>query len=117
VQVVPQVPQFAASVERSEHVPAQLTVPVGQVHAPFVQTRLLPQICEQRPQLSLLLCRSTHWVPHCVKPEAEQRTAHVPSLQMGSAPVHAVAHAPQLRSFEERSTQFPTPPFRPAHCV
>ncbi len=50
---VPQVPQLAPSVERSEHVPAQLTVPGGQVHAPLVQTRLLPQIWEQSPQLFL----------------------------------------------------------------
>jgi hypothetical protein len=67
-QVVPHVPQFAASVERSEHVPAQFVVPVGHAQAPFVQTRLLPQIWEQSPQLSLLFCRSTQTggVPHDV---------------------------------------------------
>jgi hypothetical protein len=52
-----------------------------------------------------------------VKPEAEQRTAHVPSLQIGFAPVQAFAQVPQFLSFDERSTQLPTPPFLPAHCV
>jgi len=74
---------------------------------------------EQRPQLSLLFCRLTHTggIPHDVKPEAAQRTAHVPSLQTGSAPVQAFSHEPQFRSFDKRSTQLPTPPFLPAHCV
>jgi hypothetical protein len=81
--------------------------------------RLLPQMSEQRPQLALLFCRSTQTggVPHDVKPDAEQRTAQVPSLQTGSAAVQAFAHEPQFSTFDERSTQFPTPPFLPAHCV
>jgi hypothetical protein len=118
-QVVPHVPQFAPSVERSEHVPAQFTVPAGQAQAPSLHTRLLPQICEQSPQFSLLFCRSTHvgGVPHEVNPDAEQRTAQVPSLQTGSAPVHRVPHAPQFPLLDERSTQLPTPPFLPAHWV
>jgi hypothetical protein len=70
--------------------------------------------------LFLLLCRSTQAFeppPQSVKPDAEQRTAQVPSLQIGSPPMQAVPHAPQFRLSEDVSTQFPTPPFLPAHCV
>jgi hypothetical protein len=108
---------LAPSVERSEQVPAQFTVPAGHVHAPFVQTRLLPQIWEQSPQFCLLFSRFTHVIPHWVKPDAEHRTAQVPSLQIGSAPVQAFPHDPQSRLFELRSTQLPAPPFLPAHWV
>jgi len=118
---VPHVPQLAPSVCRSEHVPAQLVVPVGQPHAPAEQTRLLPQICEQRPQLSLLFWRSTHDafgpVPHSVNPDAVHRTAQVPSLQTGSVPVQRVPQAPQFRASLDVSMQVPSPPKRPAHCV
>ncbi len=86
--MVPQVPQLVASVCVFEQVPAQFVVPLGHPHWPALHTRLLPQICEQRPQFCLLFCRSTHWFPHCVKPDAEQRTAQVPSLQMGSVVGH-----------------------------
>jgi hypothetical protein len=47
---VPQEPQFAPSVERSEQVPVQFTVPVGHVHSLSAQIRLPPQTSEQRPQ-------------------------------------------------------------------
>ncbi len=118
-QVVPHVPQLLASVWRSEQVPAQFVVPVGHSHVPLTQTRFPPHTSPQSPQLFLLFSKSTHagGVPHEVKPDAEQRTAHVPSLHTGSAPVQAFPQEPQFRSFEERSTQLPAPPFLPAHCV
>jgi hypothetical protein len=78
---------------------------------------LVPQTSEQRPQFSLLFWRFTHVVPQRTNPEAWQLAAHVPSLQIGVAPVQRLPQAPQSRLFDERSTQVPTPPFRPAHCV
>jgi hypothetical protein len=121
VHVVPHVPQFAPSVWRSAQVPAQFVVPAAHPHVPAVQTRLLPQICEQSPQFCLLLWRSTHSaiipVPHSVKPDAVQRMAQTPSLQTGSAPVHALPHAPQFRVSLAVVTQLPSPPKRPAHWV
>jgi hypothetical protein len=119
--VVPQVPQLAPSVERSAHVPAQFVVPEGHPHAPFVQMRLLPQICEQSPQFCLLVCRSAHDamtpVPHSVKPEAVQRIAQTPSLHSGSAPEQRSPQVPQFRVSLVTSTQLPNPPKWPAHCV
>jgi len=114
---VPQLPQLALSVWRSEHVPAQLTVDAGQVQSPPSQTRLLPQICEQSPQFSLLSCRLTQVAPQSVKPDAAQRAAQTPSLHTGVAPRQRVPQAPQFALADWRSTQFPLPPFRPAHCV
>lgn len=114
---MPHVPQLAPSVDRSEHVPVQSTVPAGHVHSPFAQTRLPPQTSEQRPQWSLLDERSTHVAPHWVKPDAAHRTAHVPSLQMGVAPVQAFPHAPQSTRLDERFSQSPMPARPPAHCV
>jgi hypothetical protein len=114
---VPHVPQFVPSVWRSAQVPAQLTVPAGQAQSPFWQIKFEPQISKQRPQLALLLCRSTHAAPHIVNPEAAHRIAQVPSLQMGEAPPQAFPHDPQLASLDERFTQLPTPPRARAHWV
>jgi hypothetical protein len=111
------VPQLAASVVKSEHVPAQLTVCAGQVHTLFSQTRLLPQISEHMPQLALFDVVSTHAFPHAVKPGAEHRTAHTPSSQMGAAPPQRFPHAPQFALLETRLTQLPAPPPGPAHWV
>lgn len=114
---VPHVPQLLPSVCRSEQVPAQSTVPAGHAQEPLLQTRFEPQTSEQRPQCALSLERSTHWAPHWVNPEAAHRTAHTPSLQIGSAPPQRVPQAPQLSSFDDRFTQFPRPAFLPAHWV
>jgi hypothetical protein len=121
VHVVPHSPQFVLSVCRSEHVPAQLTVPVGHEHTPAMHARLLPQMSEQSPQFCLSVCRSTQVaaapVPHCEKPDAVHRMAHVPSLHTGFAPVQAVPHAPQSTRLDCRFWQLPAPIRPPAHCV
>jgi hypothetical protein len=97
--------------------PAQLTVPDGHAQLPFWQIRFAPHVAKQSPQLVLLFWRSTHWPPHCVKPEAAQRMAHVPSLQTGALPPHRFPHIPQFVLLDARSTQLPGPARRPAHCV
>jgi hypothetical protein len=61
--------------------------------------------------------RSTHDPPHWVKPDAEHRTAHVPSLQMGVLPAHWLPHAPQFALLDARFWQSPMPARPPAHCV
>jgi hypothetical protein len=114
---VPHVPQLALSVRRSEQVPAQSTVPDGQVHVPLRQIRLPPQMSEQRPQLALFDERSTQALPHWVKPDAAHRIAQVPSLQIGVLPVQRFPHAPQFALLDDRSWQLPAPPRGPAHWV
>jgi hypothetical protein len=93
---VPQAPQFSLSVCNAEQVPAQFTVPDGQVHAPPLHTRLLPQICEQIPQLVLSVRRSAQELPHWVYPGAVHRTAQVPALHTGVLGGHRLPHAPQF---------------------
>jgi hypothetical protein len=102
---VPHVPQLLLSLVRSEHVPAQLDVPLGQVHWLFWQTRLPPHASKQSPQLALFEVRSTQVPPHCDRPLAAQRTAHVPALQMGAVGGQTFPHAPQFALFDEVSTQ------------
>jgi hypothetical protein len=86
---VPQVPQSLELVSRLEQTPAQSTVPEGHVQVLFWQMRLPPQTSEQREQWVLLLLRLAHVAPHWVKPDAVQRTAQVPSLQIGAVPGQA----------------------------
>jgi hypothetical protein len=59
--------------------------------------------------------RSTHDAPHWVNPEAAQRTAHVPSLQMGASAAHRFPQAPQFALLDARFSQFPAPERPPAH--
>jgi hypothetical protein len=106
---VPHVPQLLLSLTRSEHVPAQLEVPVGQVHWLFSQTRLPPQASKQRPQLALFEVKSTQVPPHCDRPLAAHRTAHVPLLQTGAVGGQTLPHAPQFALFEVVSTHVLTP--------
>jgi hypothetical protein len=115
IHCVPHVWQLALSVKRSAQVPAQFTVPAGQVHIASSQMRLPPQVSEQRPQWSLFDARSTHDAPHWVNPDAAQRTAHVPSLQIGASAVHPLPHAPQFALLEARFSQSPAPERPPAH--
>jgi hypothetical protein len=111
------VPQLVLSVDRFEHVPAQLLVPVGHAHWLFTHTRSPPQASKQSPQLALLEVRSTHEAPHCERPLAAHRTAQVPSLQIGAVAGHALPHAPQFVLLDDVSTQVPKPLRPTAHCV
>jgi hypothetical protein len=113
---VPQVPQLLPSLVRSEHVPAQLDVPVGQEHWLFWQTRLPPHASKQSPQLALFEVRSTQEPPHCDKPLAAQRTAQVPALQMGAVGGQTLPQPPQFALLDVVSTQV-VRPLRPmGHC-
>jgi hypothetical protein len=114
---VPHVPQSVLLVERSAHEPLQLTVPVGHVHCEFWQTRSPPQLSPQRPQFCLFELRSTHEAPHRTYPEAAQRTAQVPALQVGAVAGQELPQDPQLPLFDSRSTQLPSPLRPTAHCV
>jgi hypothetical protein len=99
-------------------VPAQSTVPAGHAHCPFLQRRLPLQISEQRPQWVVSACKFAHVPPHCAKPGAAQRTAHVPSLQKGALGGHRLPQAPQFPLLDVRSTQKPRPLKGPnAHCA
>jgi hypothetical protein len=109
---VPQVPQLAALDVRSAQTPAQSVVPLGQAQSPFEQVRLLAQICEQKPQLSLSVRRSTHWLPHLASPDP-QVIEQVPVLQT-SPPVHRLPHVPQLAALVWRSTHSELP-MKPVH--
>jgi hypothetical protein len=60
---VPQVPQLLTSDSRLVHVPEQLVYGALQPHAPLSHVRLPPQVAPQKPQLPLLLSRSTHAPP------------------------------------------------------
>jgi hypothetical protein len=51
-QVLPHVPQFALSAERSAHDVPQSTVPIGQTHAPAVQVAVGGQALPHAPQLA-----------------------------------------------------------------
>jgi hypothetical protein len=86
VQAVPHAPQLLGSFEMSTHVPPvvvpapasippQRAKPPGQLHALFAQTSVAPHSFEQTPQWSSSLARSTHDVPHFVRP-VEQVVAH-----------------------------------------
>ena len=57
LQTVPQAPQFAASVERSTHIPPQLLRPDGHTHMPPLQINPVGQTVPQLPQLLASLCR------------------------------------------------------------
>jgi hypothetical protein len=104
-------------VDKSAQVPSQSTVPGGQPHSPDWQVRLPPQASKQRPQFCLFDCRSTQTPPHCEKPAAAQRTAHVPALQMGAEGGQAFPQAPQFPLFESRFTHVPIPLRPMAHWV
>jgi hypothetical protein len=114
---VPQVPQLVLLFDVSAQVPAQLSVPVGQVHWLFWQIRLPPHDSKQSPQFCLFEVRSTHEAPHCDSPAAAHRTAHVPALQMGAEGGHRLPHAPQFALLDVRSTQTPSPMRPTVHWV
>ena len=121
---MPQLPQLVGAVRRLAHTPAQFTVPAGQVQAEFWQMRLPPQVWLHNPQWILVFDRSAH-VPTPPPPPPPGQSVnggvhcstHVPLLQSGVAAGHTFPQAPQLVRVDCRSTQFPTPPLRPAHCV
>ena len=105
--------------------PAQFVVPAGQVQALFWQMRLPAQTWLQKPQCVLVFVRSAQVaapVPALqrVKPDVHC-TTHAPLLQSGIAaippPGQALPQAPQFMRLDSRSTQLPTPPPPPAHCV
>lgn len=123
---VPQVPQLVGAVSRFAQVPAQFTVPAGQAQPPFWQMRLPAQTWLQNPQWILVFDKSAQVPTPPPPPAGGQRvnpdvhcTTHAPLLQRGVSGVAAqeFPHAPQLSRLDSRSTQLPTPPPRPAHCV
>jgi hypothetical protein len=109
LHAVPHVPQLVLLVLRSTQLPLQSTVPGAQVHWAPWQTRLPAQIWPQKPQLFLLVCRSTHAFPHLANP-VEQFGEHVPPLHTNPG-MQRLLHAPQSTGDDVRSTQ--TGP----HCV
>jgi hypothetical protein len=64
-QTVPQLPQSVLLVVVSTQVPLQSMYGAAQVQALLTQVRLPPQVAPQKPQLALLVDRSTHVLPHC----------------------------------------------------
>jgi hypothetical protein len=91
---VPQLPQFCALAFKSTQTPAQAVIPVGQAHWPFWQTRFPPQVCWQKPQLLLSVCRSTQELLQRASPEP-QLTSQAPSLQTSPG----LQRLPQLPQF------------------
>jgi hypothetical protein len=94
---------------RTTQLPLQSTVPGAQVHWPPWQTRLPLQTWPQKPQLFLVVCRSTHAFPHLASPGA-QFGEHVPRLHANPAG-HWLKHMPQLAGLDVRSRQ------AAPHCV
>lgn len=100
VQARPQAPQFAASVERSTHVPPQLTWPVGQ-HLPSVHVVPLAHAAPQAPQFAGSVDVSTHApAAQLVNPAGQQ----VPAEQDGVAEGQTFRHAPQFAASVARFT-------------
>ena len=86
----------------SVQVPAQSVNGAPHVHWLLTQFRLPPQVAPQKPQLPLLLDRSTQVLPpplpapgHCDWFDRHWMT-HVPSEHSGAVPGQRVPHAPQL---------------------
>ncbi len=63
--------------------------------------RFPAQICEQKPQLSLLVCKLTHELPHRASPGLQ------PPVQLPRShtvpPVQRLPHEPQLLPLDWRS--------------
>jgi hypothetical protein len=104
MHLLPQAPQLFASLETSAHVPEQSSVPCGQTHCEFWQTRRPAHLSAQSPQWFLSEVRSAQVLPHCVRPGAVHCAEHVPSLQRGRVLGQRVPQEPQLALLVDRST-------------
>ena len=77
-QALPQLPQFAASVDKSLHMVPHPVWPVGQfVQVPALQVWLAAHAIAQVPQCSRSVCRFTHAPPQRMVPAAQ---THCPEV-------------------------------------
>ena len=113
---VPQVPQLLPSASRVAQVPAQSVVPAGHVQSPAWQIALPAQTARHSPQCALSVDRSAHVLAQVAKPDVHW-TTQAPALQRGVAAGHTFPQAPQFVRLVRVSTQLPSPPNPPAHCV
>jgi hypothetical protein len=111
VQEIPHPPQFWLLVVVSTQTPAQSVVDGGHAQAPELQIKSPRHTSLQKPQLTLSFWRSTHFWPHCARPEP-QDAAHVPSEQTWVL-VHLLPQLPQFCGFWLSCTQKPPQSVKP----
>jgi hypothetical protein len=116
-QVVPQAPQFVASVAVFTQAEPQAVRPVVQVstHAPLLHTRPAAQALLHAPQWAGLLRMSRHTPPQFVSPLG-QRSSQRPPLQTSPSP-HETPQPPQFSRSVWRSRQTPPQSERPVAQV
>jgi hypothetical protein len=66
---------------------------LAHAHVPLAQIAPVPQAWPHAPQFALSECRSTHAVPHAVRPDGHPQAPAVHSV-VGA--VQVAPHAPQL---------------------
>lgn len=109
-QIVPQVPQFFASVFVSVHVPEQAVCPPPQLQAPVLQDCPVAHVVVQLPQCVLSICVSTQAPLQLV-----DVPWHTQALPKHFIPVpHLVPQVPQFAAFVVRAAQMPAQSTSPA---
>ena len=111
-QTMPQPPQLVGSLLVSVQTPRQRVPLSKQPQLPLWQLVPPPQRTPHAPQSRLLVCRSTHALPHVVSPVA-QAPVHSPDEQSW-LPVQALPHVPQSSGLVERLTHTPLQLVSPA---